>query len=97
MHRVLDASSIYYTTDAMAAAGAPDGRYRIGVLEVESRGGVVRLPGAANFAGSCLAPDQGVRCLVGRIPAAVDVRGPPFDQRRGIPRALRQHRSGGSG
>jgi N-acetylglucosamine-6-phosphate deacetylase len=48
------------TTDAMAAAGAPEGRYRIGALEVESRGGVVRKPGAENFAGSCLAPDQGV-------------------------------------
>ena len=52
---------VVLTTDAMAAAGAPEGRYRIGALEVESRGGVVRKPGAENFAGSCLAPDQGVR------------------------------------
>ncbi len=51
---------VLLTTDAMAAAGAPEGRYRIGALEVESRGGVVRKPGTENFAGSCLAPDQGV-------------------------------------
>jgi len=51
---------VLLTTDAMAAAGAPEGRYRIGALEVESRGGVVRMPGAANFAGSCLTPDRGV-------------------------------------
>ncbi len=51
---------VLLTTDAMAAAGAPEGRYRIGVLEVESRGGVVRMPGAANFAGSCLTPERGV-------------------------------------
>ena len=44
----------------MAAAGAPPGRYRIGRLEVESRDGVVRAPGSANLAGSCLAPAQGV-------------------------------------
>ena len=51
---------VLLTTDAMAAAGAPPGRYRIGRLEVESRDGVVRAPGSANFAGSCLTPDRGV-------------------------------------
>jgi N-acetylglucosamine-6-phosphate deacetylase len=51
---------VLLTTDAMAAAGAPPGRYRIGRLEVESRDGVVRAPGSANLAGSCLAPAQGV-------------------------------------
>jgi len=49
------------TTDAMAAAAAPPGRYRIGRSEVESRDGVVRVPGQPNFAGSCLTPDAGVR------------------------------------
>jgi N-acetylglucosamine-6-phosphate deacetylase len=44
----------------MAAAGAAPGRYRIGRLEVESRDGVVRAPGSANLAGSCLTPAQGV-------------------------------------
>jgi N-acetylglucosamine-6-phosphate deacetylase len=51
---------VLLTTDAMAAAGAPPGRYRIGRLEVEARDGVVRAPGSANLAGSCLAPAQGV-------------------------------------
>jgi len=51
---------VLLTTDAMAAAGAPPGRYRIGRLEVESRDGVVRAPGSANLAGSCLAPAAGV-------------------------------------
>ena len=49
-----------FTTDAMAAAGAPPGRYTIGASEVESRDGVVRVPGMPNFAGSALTPDQGV-------------------------------------
>jgi N-acetylglucosamine-6-phosphate deacetylase len=51
---------VLLTTDAMAAAGAAPGRYRIGRLEVESRDGFVRAPGSANLAGSCLAPAQGV-------------------------------------
>jgi N-acetylglucosamine-6-phosphate deacetylase len=51
---------VLLTTDAMAAAGAPPGRYRIGRLEVESRDGAVRMPGSPNLAGSCLAPEQGV-------------------------------------
>lgn len=51
---------VLLTTDAMAAAGAPPGRYRIGRLEVESREGFVRAPGSANLAGSCLTPAQGV-------------------------------------
>jgi N-acetylglucosamine-6-phosphate deacetylase len=52
---------ILFTTDCMAAAGAPAGRYRIGRLEVESRDGFVRAPGSANLAGSCLAPLDGVK------------------------------------
>jgi N-acetylglucosamine-6-phosphate deacetylase len=49
-----------FTTDAMAAAGAPPGRYTIGASEVESRDGIVRVPGKPNFAGSALTPDRGV-------------------------------------
>ncbi len=51
---------VILTTDAMAAAGAPEGRYMLGGSEVESRGGIVRQPGRENFAGSCLTPDEGV-------------------------------------
>jgi N-acetylglucosamine-6-phosphate deacetylase len=51
---------VLLTTDAMAAAGAPAGRYRIGhhALEV-GVDRVVRLPGSKNFAGSALALDAG--------------------------------------
>lgn len=59
--RAKPAGKVLLTTDAMAAAGAPEGRYTIGDNEVESRDGIVRVPGHPNFAGSCLVPDLGVR------------------------------------
>src|SRR5262249_35277760 len=34
-HRVLGSESIYYTTDAMSAAGSPPGSYRLGHLKLE--------------------------------------------------------------
>jgi N-acetylglucosamine-6-phosphate deacetylase len=53
--------TVYYTTDAMSAAGAAPGRYRIGRLEVEvGADQVVRQPGRTNFAGSALRPVEGV-------------------------------------
>ena len=61
MHRVLKWESIYYTTDAMSAAGAPPGRYKIGRLELEvGADQIVRLPGKPNFAGSALRPVEGI-------------------------------------
>src|SRR5438105_4883209 len=61
VHRVVDRHPIYYTTDAMAAAGAPPGKYRIARLEVEvGQDQVVRLPGKPNFAGSALRPIDGI-------------------------------------
>lgn len=60
IHRELH-SSVYYTTDAMAAADAGPGKYRIGKLEVEvGKDEVVRQPGKTNFAGSALRPIDGV-------------------------------------
>lgn len=59
-HRVLQ-DSVFYTTDAMAAAGAAPGRYTIGMLEVEvGEDQIVRQPGRSNFAGSALRPVEGV-------------------------------------
>jgi N-acetylglucosamine-6-phosphate deacetylase len=58
--RAKPAGKVLLTTDAMAAAGAPPGLYSLGNSIVESRDGVVRQPGQANFAGSCLTPDEGV-------------------------------------
>ena len=61
LHRVLAPEAIYYTTDAMAAAGALPGRYTIGTLELEvGADQIVRLPGQTNFAGSALRPIEGV-------------------------------------
>lgn len=61
MHRVLSSDRIYYTTDAMAAAGAGPGRYRLGPLELEvGPDQIVRQPGKQLFAGSALRPIDGV-------------------------------------
>ena len=48
-------------TDAMAAAGAPDGDYVLGALPVTVSGGVARLTGTETIAGSTLTLDAGVR------------------------------------
>ena len=61
VHRVLPADAIYYTTDAMAAAGAPPGRYKLGAVDVEvGADQIVRQPGKSNFAGSALRPIDGI-------------------------------------
>jgi len=49
------------TTDCMAGAGAPPGRYTIGWLVVEvGRNKLVRQPGKPNFAGSAITMTEGV-------------------------------------
>ena len=61
IHRSLAAEAIYYTTDAMASAGAPPGSYTIGALQVEvGADQIVRQPGTSNYAGSALRPIDGV-------------------------------------
>ena len=47
-------------SDAMAAAGAGDGRYRIGNLDVDVAEGVARLTGEKSLAGSTLTLDVAV-------------------------------------
>lgn len=60
-HRLVQPGHILYTTDAMAAAGAPPGRYQLGKLDLEvGRDQVVRQPGKPLFAGSALRPIDGV-------------------------------------
>lgn len=62
LHKALPADLIYYTTDAMSAAGAGTGRYWIGTNEVEvGADKVVRIPGQSNFAGSALSPAEGIQ------------------------------------
>jgi N-acetylglucosamine-6-phosphate deacetylase len=67
-HRHLNPAAIYYTTDAMAAAGAPPGRYRLGRLQLDvGEDQVVRLPGSPNFAGSALRPIDGIFRAAGML------------------------------
>lgn len=59
IHRLVPSTRLYYTTDAMAAAGAPPGDYTIGRLQVRvGEDGIVRQPGRQNFAGSALSPGR---------------------------------------
>jgi N-acetylglucosamine-6-phosphate deacetylase len=51
-------------TDATSAAGAGDGTYRVGRLDVEVRDGVARLAGHDTLAGSTLTMDAAVRNAV---------------------------------
>ncbi len=52
-------------TDAMAAAGAADGTYRLGSLDVDVVDGVARLADADTIAGSTLTQDRALRMAVG--------------------------------
>ena len=53
---------VLFTTDAMSGAGGGPGRYKIGRLEIDvGADGIARQPGAPNFAGSTLTPDEGVK------------------------------------
>jgi N-acetylglucosamine-6-phosphate deacetylase len=62
-------------TDAMAAAGAPDGDYQRGALPVEVSDRVARLTGLDTIAGSTLTLDRAVRNAVAYgIPLAQAVR-----------------------
>lgn len=62
-------------TDAMAAAGAPDGDYQLGALPVEVSDRVARLTGLDTIAGSTLTLDRAVRNAVAYgIPLAQAVR-----------------------
>jgi len=61
LHRIIPDHQIYYTTDAMAAAGAPPGTYPLADMMLEVREDqIVRQPGRSNFAGSALSPRQGI-------------------------------------
>ncbi|MGB4627836.1 MAG: N-acetylglucosamine-6-phosphate deacetylase [Propionicimonas sp.] len=62
-------------TDAMAAAGAPDGDYVLGELAVEVRDRVARLAGSDTIAGSTLTLDRAVHNAVAAgVPLAQAVR-----------------------
>ena len=50
--RAASPGRLVLVTDAMAAAGMPDGRYRLGSRSVEVTGGVARLVGEAGYPGA---------------------------------------------
>jgi N-acetylglucosamine-6-phosphate deacetylase len=55
---------IALVTDAMAAAGAPDGDYPLGSLTVEVADGVGHLAGTETLAGSTLTQDRALRLAI---------------------------------
>ncbi|WP_407344208.1 N-acetylglucosamine-6-phosphate deacetylase [Pengzhenrongella phosphoraccumulans] len=72
---LLGAGSIVLVTDAMAAAGMPDGTYDLGPMRVRVAGGVARLADGDAIAGGTGHLLDVVRCTVAAgIPLAVAVR-----------------------
>ncbi|OBJ67372.1 N-acetylglucosamine-6-phosphate deacetylase [Mycobacterium sp. 1274756.6] len=55
-------------TDAMAAAGCGDGRYRLGRHEVDVTAGVARVAGSDTIAGSTVTMDAVFRAVIGDAP-----------------------------
>ena len=58
---------VAFVSDAMAAAGGGDGRYRIGNLDVEVAHGVARLTGRSSIAGSTLTLDVAIARAVQNV------------------------------
>lgn len=56
---------LYAITDAGAAAGMPDGTYRLGCQDVQKIGDKVVLPGKSTIAGSALTMDKAFANLIG--------------------------------
>ncbi|MYZ48283.1 N-acetylglucosamine-6-phosphate deacetylase [Propylenella binzhouense] len=56
---------LHAVTDAISAAGMPDGAYRLGSHRVEKRGETVTMPDGATLAGSVLTMDRALENLVG--------------------------------
>lgn len=55
---------VVFVTDAMAAAGSPDGSYTLGDQPVEVSGGIARITGTDTIAGSTLTLDAALRTAV---------------------------------
>jgi len=62
---------VILVTDAMAAAGMPDGEYELGGLSVVMRGGVARLRDTGNLAGSTLTMIDAFRFAVRKVGLSV--------------------------
>lgn len=66
------AGRVVLVTDAMAAAGAGDGHYRLGPLDVDVCGGVATVTGTSTIAGSTLTLDQAIRYAVREVGIPVE-------------------------
>ena len=65
LFRAKPVEQVFFTTDCMAAAGAPPGRYTVGPHEMDvGEDGIVHLPGDTRFAGSSLTLERGVENIV---------------------------------
>ncbi len=73
VYRAKGVHGIRLVTDAMEAAGMPDGRYRLGGAAVEVQDGAVRIAGGGSIAGSTLTMDVAVRNAVHFLELPVDV------------------------
>jgi len=68
LHRLFPEDRLFYTTDAISAAGSPPGTYPLGPLRIEvADDGIVRFPDQDNFAGSGLRPIDGVLRAAGML------------------------------
>lgn len=63
-HRIKGPARVRLVTDAIAAAGMPDGRYRLGAAAVDVSGGTARVAGRESLAGSTLTMEAAVRHAV---------------------------------
>lgn len=77
-------------TDAMAAAGMPDGSYRLGTLGVDVTGGVAHVAGTDTIAGSTATMDQLFRFAVEHGAAARDGEDADGDRDAALLQAVRQ-------
>jgi N-acetylglucosamine-6-phosphate deacetylase len=71
LYRMVNAAAghtVALITDAMAAAGAPDGHYRLGSLAVTVSGGVARLDRTGSIAGSTATMDRVFATAVAALP-----------------------------
>jgi N-acetylglucosamine-6-phosphate deacetylase len=66
-------TGVRLVTDAMQAAGMPDGSYRLGGAAVEVRDGRAVITGGGSIAGSTLTMDAAVRNAVGFLHVSVEV------------------------
>jgi N-acetylglucosamine-6-phosphate deacetylase len=72
IYRAKGAAGIRLVTDAMAAAGMPDGEYRLGGRQVTVEGGRAVLKGGESIAGSTLTMEAAVQNAVHLLQAPVE-------------------------